>query len=172
MYPWGVQTMIRVSLSIFHSGRLIPDIFGRISNLKIPKGAYMRPDETNPPGEGADTPSSQPAAGTGAARRAPDGPEDRTLNAAAQVWYAALPKTVQPALLAERYPGICNRMSERWQHPDLVIPYFDDLLMDNRGGRQGFPISIAIEIASLKEYFLDALAAHKLDVWDRNVGRP
>ena len=132
----------------------------------------MRPDETNPPGEGAETPSSQPAAGAGAARRAPDSPEDGTLTAAAQTWYAALPKTVQPVLLAERYPGICNRMGERWQRPNLIILYFDELLMDNRGGRQGFPISIAIEIASLKEYFLDVLAANKLDVWDRNAGRP
>jgi hypothetical protein len=132
----------------------------------------MGPDKTNLPGEGAETPGSQPAAGTGAGRRARDIQEDGTLNAVAQAWYAALPKTVQPALLAEGFARICNRMGERWLQPDQIIPYFDELLMDNRGGRQGFPISIAIEIASLKEYYLDALAANKLDVWDRNAGRP
>ena len=106
------------------------------------------------------------------ARRAPDQPEDGVLNAAAHDWFASLPTTVQPVLLAERYARICNRMAERWQHPDLMIPYFDDLLMDGRGGRQGFPMMIAIEIASLKEYFLDTLLAKKRDVWDHNFGRP
>lgn len=63
-------------------------------------------------------------------------------------------------------------MGERWQQPELIIPYFDELLMDNRGGRQGFPISIAIEIASLKEYFLAAHSTKNLDVWDPYAGRP
>jgi hypothetical protein len=132
----------------------------------------MKPDETNPPGQRAEMPSSQPAAGAGEARRAPDNPEDRKLNAAAEAWYAALPDTVQPVKLAERYPGICNRMAERWKQPEQIVPYFDELLMDNRGGRQGFPISIAIEIASLKEYFLGAHATNKLDVWDPYASRP
>ncbi len=132
----------------------------------------MKPEETNLPGQGTQTPSSQPAAEGGAARRAPDSPEDHTLNAAGQAWFAALPKTVQPVKLAERYPAICNRMGERWQQPELIIRYFDELLMDNRGGRQGFPISIAIEIASLKEYFLAAHSTKNLDVWDPYAGRP
>ncbi len=116
--------------------------------------------------------SSQTSAGQWTARRAPDRPEDGVLNADAQNWIAALPTAVKPVLLAERYSRICNRLAERWQHPELVIPYFDDLLMDGRGGRQGFPMMIAIEIASLKEYFLDTLVKDKRDVWDHNFGRP
>jgi hypothetical protein len=94
------------------------------------------------------------------------------LNAAAQAWYASLPHTVQPVQLSNRYPAICNRMAERWQDSKLIIPYFDELLMDNRGGRQGFPISIAIEIASLKEYFLAGHSTKTADVWDPYAGRP
>ncbi len=116
--------------------------------------------------------SSQQSASQWTDRRAPERPEDVALKADAQAWFATLPASVQPILLAESYPRICNRMCERWQHPELVIPYFDDLLMDGRGGRQGFPMMIAIEIASLKEYFLDTVLAKKRDVWDRNFGRP
>ncbi|HYP67053.1 MAG TPA: hypothetical protein VEP67_02250 [Thiobacillaceae bacterium] len=129
-------------------------------------------DETKLPGKGAEPPGSQPAAGTGKARRAPDNPEDSELNAAAQAWFDALPTHVRPVQLAQGYPRICNRLAEKWQQVELIRPYLDNLLMDGRGGRQGFPFSIAIEIASLKEYFLDALANEKLDVWDRNLGRP
>ena len=129
-------------------------------------------DDSKFPGERADSPGSQTAAGAAGPDRAPENPDDSTLHAAAKAWFDALPKPVQPVQLAERYPRICNRLAEKWPRDDLIRPYLDDLLMDGRGGRQGFPFSIAIEIASLKEYFLDALEHEKLDVWDRNLGRP
>ena len=101
-----------------------------------------------------------------------DPPEDRALNAYARAWLADLPKAVQPVALAQAFPRICNRIGERWLHPDLMIPYFDALMMDDRRGRQGFPLAIVLEIANLKEYFLDALAKDKLDVADCYVNRP
>ena len=58
-------------------------------------------------------------------------------------------------------------MVERWNFPDLMIPYFDDLLMDRRHGASGFPMTIAIEVASLKEHFLATLSTAKDDVWNR-----
>jgi hypothetical protein len=60
-------------------------------------------------------------------------------------------------------------MVERWKLPELMIPYFDELLMDTRRGRQGFPMMIAIEIVSLKEHVLAILSSSKADVWDRNI---
>jgi hypothetical protein len=103
------------------------------------------------------------------AQRAPDKPGDRMLSLEAVAWLDSLPQDVRPHNLAKRYPRICNRMVERWKFPELMIPYFDELLMDSRGGRQGFPMMIAIEIVSLKEHFLAILSSSKADVWDRNI---
>ena len=100
-------------------------------------------------------------------KRAPGNREDRILSPDAVDWLQSLPRDVRPYNLAQRYPRICNRMVERWKHPDLMIPYFDDLLMDRRGGRQGLPMTIAMEIAGLKEHYQATVSAKKDDVWNR-----
>ena len=91
------------------------------------------------------------------------------LSQEAAAWFDSLPQHVRPNDLAKRYPRICNHIVECWKYPALMVPYFDDLLMDNRGGRQGFPMIIATEIASLKEHYLATLSAPKGDVWDRVI---
>jgi hypothetical protein len=107
-----------------------------------------------------DRPNPAPQRSGWEAWRAPAKPEDRTLSLEAVAWLDALSPDVRPHHLSERFPRICNRLAERWKHADLLVPYFDDLLMDNRGGRQGFPLSIAIEIVTLKEYFLQTRGAN------------
>ena len=94
---------------------------------------------------------------------------DRILSLDAVDWLQALPHDVRPVNLAQRHPRICNRIAERWKYPELMVPYFDDLLMDGRGGRQGFPMSIAIEISSLREHYQATVSAATDDVWNRVV---
>lgn len=85
--------------------------------------------------------------------RAPERIEDRILSSSALAWLASLPKALYPSHLVERYPSVCNCMAVLWQEPKLMISYFEDLLIDHRGMRQGFPRAIASEIARLKEHF-------------------
>jgi hypothetical protein len=101
--------------------------------------------------------------------RRTDQREDRILSLDAVDWLQSLPRDVRPSNLANRYPRICNRMAERWKYPDLMMTYFDDLLMDRRGGRQGLPLTIAIEISALKEHHQATISATKDDVWNRVV---
>ena len=79
--------------------------------------------------------------------------EDRILSSSALAWLASLPGSLYPRHLVERYPRVCNCMAALWQEPKLMISYFEDLLVDHRGTRQGFPSTIASEIARLKEHF-------------------
>lgn len=102
-------------------------------------------------------------------QRGPKEWEDRILSLDAVDWLQSFPRDVRPYNLAQRYPRICNRMAERWKYPDLMIPYFDELLMDGRGGRQGFPMTIAMEIADLKEQYQATASTTRDDAWNRVI---
>ena len=105
-------------------------------------------------------------------QRAPENRADRRLSSEAIAWLKTLPREVMPYNLATHYPRICNRMVERWKYADLMIPYFDDLLMDRRGGRQGFPITIVSEIAALQAHYRVTVSATKDEVWNRVTASP
>jgi hypothetical protein len=49
--------------------------------------------------------------------------------------------------------------------------YFEDLLTDRRGGRQGFPFSIAQEIASLSDYYRSDVFPVRHTIWDNHKPR-
>jgi hypothetical protein len=88
------------------------------------------------------------------------GPSDRlplahpvALSKAAETLLAALPAEVSPSRLAETFPHILN-------------PYFDSLLIDDRGGRQGLPLGVALEILNLKEHYQTVVQPKRHDIWD------
>ena len=119
--------------------------------------------------EQVDQASASPDKGRWAIQRATERPEDRVLNLKAQAWFDSLPPGVRPYNLAQRYPRICNRIVERWRYPDLTIGFFDNLLTDRRGGRRGFPMTIAVEIAGLKKHCQAIVSATNDDVWNRAI---
>ncbi len=45
-----------------------------------------------------------------------------------------------PHALEAKYPRILERVAEAWDSPDKTAAYFTELLIDKRGGRQGFPV--------------------------------
>lgn len=79
--------------------------------------------------------------------------QDQELSAAAFKWLAALPKAVRPIELGRRFPRIVNRLAVMWAYPDAVDAYLQELLIDQRGTRQGFPPVIAKELAELRAHF-------------------
>jgi hypothetical protein len=59
---------------------------------------------------------------------------------------------VQPLALLERLPRIANILARLWQDNIGLRLYLDDLLVDRRGGRSGFPPEIHNELLVLREY--------------------
>lgn len=78
-----------------------------------------------------------------------------------------------PRELEKRFPRILDKIAELWGKPELEA-YFDDLLLDRRGNRQGFPPEVSSEIFFLntlhgQEGFRQATAAP--DDWGYELAR-
>lgn len=110
----------------------------------------------------ADIPGSRESATP--ARRQPDTPIALT-NEAIQ-WLAGLPAEIKPAVLPKDYARIINALSGRWGIPAECIGYFDELLIDRRGTRHGFPMSVALELARLKNYYESEVHPTQQTWWD------
>lgn len=98
--------------------------------------------------------------------RRPPCPEDYQLSEAAGKWLAALPEAARPVALAAQFPRIANRLCALWRRPAQVDAYFDDLLIDHRGNRQGFPLAVAAELNALKAHYCAEVFPLKRTIWD------
>ena len=81
--------------------------------------------------------------------RRPGRPEDRTPMAFTVRWANEFPRDRQPNLLLERYPHVANRLALCWADKALAERLFEDLLVDKRGGRKGFPSAVRAELLHL-----------------------
>lgn len=70
-------------------------------------------------------------------------------------WLAKLPELVRPDNLLEYYPRLVNRLAASWCDPASLALVFNDLLVDRRGGRQGFPPSVQADLTALWRYSQD-----------------
>jgi len=86
--------------------------------------------------------------------RRPPSADAQKLLPAAVMWLAQLPPEARPMELCRNYPRIGNQLAALWNAPGLLSAYLDDLLIDKRGGRQGFPGGIALELSQLQEHLL------------------
>lgn len=57
-----------------------------------------------------------------------------------------------PRALEQQFPRIVNKIIELWDTPQMEA-YFLDLMVDKRGGRQGFPGVVATEIYYLSQVY-------------------
>lgn len=70
-----------------------------------------------------------------------------------------------PQALEERFERILNRIAELWGRPELPA-YFEDLMIDKRGGRQGFPAEVARDIFRLHALYETMLQKGEIaDPW-------
>lgn len=90
------------------------------------------------------------SAADAAALRSPPSQSDLRLSEAAVGWCAALPPAERPQALCERYPRIANRLALVWPDAELTDRYFDGLIIDRRGGRQGFPPDVMADLIRLR----------------------
>jgi hypothetical protein len=71
---------------------------------------------------------------------------------AAFKWIARLPQEVRPLNLLRQYPRIANNLALHWPDANAFRHCLYDLLIDKRGGRQGFPQPVLQDLLQLREY--------------------
>jgi hypothetical protein len=84
-------------------------------------------------------------------------PADRLLPIGAN-WLDRLPADIQPCALAAEYPRVANLIALQWKDHCACPLYFDELLVDHRGGRQGFPAAVLGDLLKLREHWYSARA--------------
>ena len=91
--------------------------------------------------------------------RRPERRQDQELMEHAVLWANGLPSELRPNLLLESYPRVANRLALCWPDKRLTHHLFDDLLVDNRGGRRGFPPPVRTELLQLRRMFQKPILA-------------
>jgi len=94
-----------------------------------------------------------PRTAIGPEQRLPPSPYDRTLGPATIQWMRALPQAVRPMETASLFPRIANRLARFWETPPMIESIFDELLVDRRRGRQGFPGRVQAELRHLYGHY-------------------
>ena len=87
-----------------------------------------------------------------------------SLRTATIQWILKLPPHIQPRHLQVKYPRVANRIAALWSEEAGCESYLDDLLTDKRGGRKGFPLNVAQEVASIRDYYFRL--HHKGTAWE------
>jgi len=67
-------------------------------------------------------------------------------------WLDSLPPDVRPTALAEQFPRIVNLIAMDWSNLRAAQKLLDEYVIDQRGGRKGFPPQIAKELKTLRHY--------------------
>ena len=70
----------------------------------------------------------------------------------AQRWAMRLPGEIEPRALLQRFPRIANNLARLWSDRQAIAGYVDELLIDRRGDRQGFPPDVHMELLNLKDF--------------------
>lgn len=81
------------------------------------------------------------------------------LETATVKWLSNLDEKQRPEMLSGQFPRIANKLALLWPDPLATLAYLDELMFDKRGNRQGFPIAISLELATLKEMVVDQQAS-------------
>jgi hypothetical protein len=70
-------------------------------------------------------------------------------------WIAALPQDAQPHHLAKQFARIANELCATWDHPAECRRYLDDLMVDKRGTRKGFPAEVIGDLLRLRRLYVE-----------------
>ena len=89
-----------------------------------------------------------------------------TLLPATTRWVETLPQEFQPTAIGETFPRIANALASLWTKPEALTSYLNDLLVDTRGGRRGFPVKVLRELHSLRALYA-GLHPDRSDLWSR-----
>lgn len=85
-------------------------------------------------------------------------------------WIAGLPAELRPHELIVHYARIANRLAELWKYPLACEKFMSELMIDERGDRQGFPDKVAHELAALHLYYTTNVVKQHFDAWGERIG--
>ena len=86
-------------------------------------------------------------------------------------WLSELPAHVRPNEMASRFPHIANRIQSLWSKPQECRAYFDELMLDRRGDRKGFPVKVAVQLAALRSHYDTVVFPTSQTIWDDIISR-
>ena len=66
-------------------------------------------------------------------------------------WVETFPEAIRPSALLERFPRIANALARAWNDREQLHADLDQLLVDRRPGRQGFPPDVYNELLTLRD---------------------
>ncbi len=90
---------------------------------------------------------------------------------AVQVWLDRLPEAARAPKLAAAFPRIAERIALFDGEPPFAARYLDQLMIDQRGDRQGFPIEVGRELMRLRSHYAQQVEASISAGTDRGWGR-
>jgi hypothetical protein len=76
-----------------------------------------------------------------------------TLLPATVRWIRALPGDVQPRALSATFPRIANMLANLWSNAAAWSEYMNELFVDRRGSRRGFPLDVLTDLHKLRAYY-------------------
>lgn len=82
---------------------------------------------------------------------------------------ATLPSAYQMHETRRHYPHVLNRIADAWHDPEFLFHVVRNLLIDQRGGRAGFPFSVLAEVTNLREYYFSVVRPEARAKFDRNI---
>ena len=85
-------------------------------------------------------------------QRRPELARDSALTGTTRRWLQRLPARRRPYRLCTAYPRVANRVAWMWPDEILTSRLLDELLVDRRGGRAGFPRWVTRELRRLQEF--------------------
>ncbi|MBB5270711.1 hypothetical protein [Quisquiliibacterium transsilvanicum] len=80
------------------------------------------------------------------------GRDEHRLGPAAIALLESLPPHLRLITLRGQYPRLLNRVAGAWHDSTSFEETIDSLIIDRRGGRQGFPFEVLSELTELREY--------------------
>ena len=86
-------------------------------------------------------------------------------------WARSIPSELRPRALVIKFPRIANAMADAWSNPQLFNMLLCQLMLDDRGGRQGFPFDVLKDLANLRVYFDSRYKYPGTDVWSSVTNR-
>jgi hypothetical protein len=84
--------------------------------------------------------------------RRPELARDAALTGTTRRWLQRLPAHRRPYRLCTAFPRVANRLAWVWPDETVTTRVLEDLLLDRRGGRAGFPPWVRRELCRLQEF--------------------
>jgi hypothetical protein len=78
-----------------------------------------------------------------------------------------IPAEIRPTNIVANFPHIMNLVSKSWHEPKEFVKTLDELLIDDRGNRVGFPFAIIVELTDLREHYFSTVRPEARKLWDR-----